>query len=38
VDVDHKLNANTLLTVGANVAGSGDNTNWGITAGIKAQF
>lgn len=38
VDVDYKLNANTLITLGANAASSGNNNNWGITAGIKAQF
>ncbi len=38
VDVDHRLSDTTALTFGANVASSGGDASWGVTAGLRANF
>ncbi|WP_116645168.1 autotransporter domain-containing protein [Salinivibrio sp. HTSP] len=38
LDVDYQFNRDLLFTVGANTASSGDQTSWGLTAGLRTQF
>lgn len=38
VDVDHRFTDDMALTVGANVASSGGDATWGVTAGLRANF
>jgi len=37
-DVDHRFTDKVALTVGANAATSGGDADWGLTAGLRANF
>jgi uncharacterized protein with beta-barrel porin domain len=37
-DVDHRIQDNMLITVGANAGSNGGDPSWGLTAGLKASF
>ena len=38
VDLDHRLSKTALITVGANLASTGGDAPWGVTAGVRASF
>ena len=38
VDLDHRLSKTALITVGANLASTGGDAPWGLTAGVRASF